>query len=137
MSLNRIVLMGRIASDIEKKTTNSGVSVVTVSLAVDRDYKQGDERQTDFINCVFWRQRADALEKYSGKGRMIAVEGRLEIRKWEDKEGNKRSAAEVQVDNWYFADSKKDGSTPAGQSYPAPSGGGFTEPEDFGGELPF
>lgn len=135
MSLNRIVLMGRIASDIEKKTTNSGVSVVTVPLAVDRDYKQGDERQTDFINCVFWRQRADALEKYSGKGRMIAVEGRLEIRKWEDKEGNKRSAAEVQVDNWYFADSKKDGAAPAGQSYP--SGGGFTEPEDEGGELPF
>lgn len=137
MSLNRIVLMGRIASDIEKKTTNSGVSVVTVPLAVDRDYKQGDERQTDFIKCVFWRQKADALEKYSGKGRMIAVEGRLEIRKWEDKEGNKRSEAEVQVDNWYFADSKKDGSAPAGQSYSSQSGG-FTEVDDpDDGTLPF
>lgn len=137
MSLNRIVLMGRIASDIEKKTTNSGVSVVTVPLAVDRDYKQGDERQTDFISCVFWRQRADALEKYSGKGRMIAVEGRLEIRKWEDKEGNKRSAAEVQVDNWYFADSKRDGAAPAGQSYSSQSGG-FTEVDDpDDGTLPF
>ena len=135
MSLNRIVLMGRIASDIEKKTTNSGVSVVTVPLAVDRDYKQGDERQTDFINCVFWRQRADSLEKYSGKGRMIAVEGRLEIRKWEDKEGNKRSQAEVQVDNWYFADSKKDGAAPAGQSYQTPQ---FTEADDLDeGTLPF
>lgn len=133
MSLNRIVLMGRIASEIEKKTTNSGVSVVTVPLAVDRDYKQGDERQTDFINCVFWRQRADALEKYSGKGRMIAVEGRLEIRKWEDKEGNKRSAAEVQADNWYFADSKKDGAAPAGQTPSA----GFTEVEDDSADLPF
>lgn len=132
MSMNRIVLMGRIASDIEKKTTNSGVSVVTVPLAVDRDYKQGDERQTDFINCVFWRQRADALEKYSGKGRMIAVDGRLEIRKWEDKEGNKRSSAEVQVDNWYFADSKRDGAEPAGQTPSA----GFTEVEDEG-DLPF
>ena len=137
MSLNRIVLMGRIASDIEKKTTNSGVSVVTVPLAVDRDYKQGDERQTDFIKCVFWRKRADALEKYSGKGRMIAVEGRLEIRKWEDKEGNKRSEAEVQVDNWYFADSKRDGAAPAGQTYSAPSVGGFSEPDDDGGDLPF
>lgn len=134
MSMNRITLMGRIASDIEKKTTGSGVSVVTVPLAVDRDYKQGDERQTDFITCVFWRQRADALEKYSGKGRMIAVDGRLEIRKWEDKEGNKRSAAEVQVDNWYFADSKKDGAAPAGQTPSA----GFTEVDDpDDGTLPF
>lgn len=105
--LNKIIIMGRIANEIEKKVTNSGVSVVTVSIAVDRDYKQGDERQTDFVPCVFWRQRADALEKYSGKGRMIVVEGRLEIRKWEDKDGNKRSTAEVQVDNWYFADSKR------------------------------
>lgn len=105
--LNKIVIMGRVANEIEKKVTNSGVSVVTVSIAVDRDYKQGDERQTDFVPCVFWRQRADALEKYSGKGRMIVVEGRLEIRKWEDKDGNKRSTAEVQVDNWYFADSKR------------------------------
>lgn len=105
--LNKIVIMGRVANEIEKKVTNSGVSVVTVSIAVDRDYKQGDERQTDFVPCVFWRQRADALEKYSGKGRMIVVEGRLEIRKREDKDGNKRSTAEVQVDNWYFADSKR------------------------------
>ena len=136
MSLNRIVLMGRIASDIEKKTTNSGVSVVTVPLAVDRDYKQGDERQTDFINCVFWRQRADALEKYSGKGRMIAVEGRLEIRKWEDKEGNKRSAAEVQVDNWYFADSKKDGASQPG-AYQTPKMPDFEEVSPDDGDLPF
>lgn len=136
MSLNRIVLMGRIASDIEKKTTNSGVSVVTVPLAVDRDYKQGDERQTDFIKCVFWRQRADALEKYSGKGRMIAVEGRLEIRKWEDKEGNKRSAAEVQVDNWYFADSKRDGASQSG-AYQTPKMPDFEEVSPDDGDLPF
>ena len=136
MSLNRIVLMGRIASDIEKKTTNSGVSVVTVPIAVDRDYKQGDERQTDFINCVFWRQRADALEKYSGKGRMIAVEGRLEIRKWEDKEGNKRSAAEVQVDNWYFADSKKDGASQS-VAYQTPKMPDFEEVSPNDGDLPF
>jgi len=130
MSLNKIFLMGRIASEIEKKTTNSGFSVVTIPLAVERNYKQGDERQADFINCVFWRQSADALEKYSGKGRMIAVEGRLEIRKWEDKDGNKRNTAEVQVDNWYFADSKKDGQNSAETS------SAFTE-DTTGGELPF
>ena len=131
MSLNKVFLMGRIASEIETKTTNSGISVVTVPIAVDRDYKQGDEKQTDFINCVFWRQRAEALEKYSGKGRMIAVEGRLEIRKWEDKDGNKRNTAEVQVDNWYFADSKRDGASSAEQT-----GTAFTE-DASGGELPF
>lgn len=131
--LNKIIIMGRIANEIEKKVTNSGVSVVTVSIAVDRDYKQGDERQTDFIPCVFWRQRADALEKYSGKGRMIVVEGRLEIRKWEDKEGNKRSTAEIQVDNWYFADSKRDGDG-GQQSKPQT----FEEVESEDGEvLPF
>lgn len=127
MSLNKVFLMGRIASEIEKKTTNSGISVVTIPLAVDRNYKQGDEKQTDFINCVFWRQSADALEKYSGKGRMIAVEGRLEIRKWEDKDGNKRNTAEVQVDNWYFADSKKDGGASSTS----------TDATDQGGDLPF
>lgn len=127
MSLNKVFLMGRVASEIEKKTTNSGISVVTIPLAVDRNYKQGDEKQTDFINCVFWRQSADALEKYSGKGRMIAVEGRLEIRKWEDKDGNKRNTAEVQVDNWYFADSKKDGGASST----------FTDAADQGGDLPF
>ena len=131
MSLNKIFLMGRLAGEIEKKTTNSGFSVATVPLAVDRDYKQGDDRQTDFINCVFWRQRADALEKYSGKGRMICVEGRLEMRKWEDKDGNKRTSAEVQVDNWYFADSKKDNAAPSAEQTSA-----FSD-DTTGGELPF
>lgn len=130
MSLNKIFLMGRLAGEIEKKTTNSGISVITIPIAVDRNYKNGDEKQTDFVPCVFWRQSADALEKYSGKGRMICVEGRLEMRKWEDKDGNKRTSAEVQVDNWYFADSKKDSQTSAEQ----PSA--FTE-EASGGELPF
>lgn len=131
--LNKIIIMGRIANEIEKKVTNSGVSVVTVSIAVDRDYKQGDERQTDFVPCVFWRQRADALEKYSGKGRMIVVEGRLEIRKWEDKDGNKRNTAEVQVDNWYFADSKRndDGQQSKPQTFEELDSG------EGDGELPF
>lgn len=133
--LNKVLIMGRVASEIEKKTTNSGVSVITVPLAVERDYKQGDEKQTDFIPCVFWRQSADALEKYSGKGRMIAVVGRLEIRRWEDKDGNRRSSAEVQVDNWYFADSKRDG---GGQTTAEPTGA-FAELADGAGdgELPF
>lgn len=135
MSLNSIVLMGRITKEIEKKTTQSGISVATVTIAVDRDYKNGDEKQTDFIPCVFWRQGADALEKYSGKGRMIVVKGHLEMRKWEDKDGNKRTSAEVQVDNWYFADSKRDGAAQTEQSGTAQT---FTELADAGGgELPF
>lgn len=131
MSLNKIFLMGRIAGEIEKKTTNSGISVITIPIAVDRNYKNGDEKQTDFVPCVFWRQSADALEKYSGKGRMICVEGRLEMRRWEDKDGNKRTSAEVQVDNWYFADSKKDNAAPSAEQASA-----FSE-DTTGGELPF
>lgn len=136
MSLNRIILMGRIVRDVDKRTTASGISVATATLAVERNYKNGDERVTDFIDCVFWKWNADRLEKYSGKGRNIVVEGRLEMRKWEDKEGNKRTNAEVQVDNWYFADSKKDGTTQSG-SYQPPQMPNFEEVSPDDGDLPF
>ena len=115
--LNDITIMGRLTKPIEKKTTPSGVSVINNTVAVDRDRKNGDEKLTDFIDCVFWRFNADFLEKYADKGRMVVVHGRLESRKWQDKDGNNRISWEVQADNVYLADSKRDGS-----AQPAPSG---------------
>lgn len=116
MSLNHIVLMGRMVKDPEKRTTASGVSVCNFTIAVERDYKNGDERVSDFIECVVWRGAADFVEKYMGKGRMVVVSGSLQSKKWQDKDGNNRTSWEVQATNVYFADSKKDG---AEQSSPA------------------
>lgn len=116
MSLNHIVLMGRMVKDPEKRTTASGVSVCNFTIAVERDYKNGDERVADFVECVAWRGAADFVEKYMGKGRMVVVSGSLQSKKWQDKDGNNRTSWEVQATNVYFADSKKDG---AEQSSPA------------------
>ena len=126
--LNDITIMGRLTKPIEKRTTPSGVSVVNNTVAVDRDRKNGDEKLTDFIDCVFWRFNADFLEKYADKGRMVVVHGRLESRKWQDKDGNNRISWEVQADNVYLADSKRDGS-----AQPAPSG---TAPAETAGDFP-
>ena len=107
--LNHIVLMGRLTRDPELRRTGSGVAVASFTLAVDRDYAaQGAERETDFIDIVAWRGTAEFVEKYFSKGRMIVVGGRLQIRNWQDKEGNKRRSAEVVADNVYFGDSKRD-----------------------------
>ena len=133
MSLNHVVLMGRIVKDPEKRSTASGVSVTNFTIAVDRDYKNGDEKVTDFLDCVAWRGTADFIEKYMGKGRMVVVSGSLQTRKWQDKEGNNRTSWEVQATNVYFADSKKEG---AGQSDQAQTPGY----EDLGkdeSDLPF
>ena len=101
--LNRVILMGRITQDLELKTTQSGISVLSFTVAVDRNYaRQGEERQTDFIDCVAWRQTADFISKYFYKGRMIAVEGTLQKRSYDDRNGNKRWATEVVVDNASF-----------------------------------
>jgi single-strand DNA-binding protein len=142
--LNHIVLMGRITKDIDKKTTQSGVSVLTTTIAVDRDYKSGDEKQVDFVDCTFWRHNADFLEKYAAKGRMIVVSGRLESRKWKDKDGNNRVSWEVQAENVYLADSKRDGSNSHSANSYASNGAinvsadGFRELDDSdGGALPF
>lgn len=105
--LNHIVVMGRLVRDPELRKTQSGVSVVSFTLAVDRDYKNGDERVADFIDCTAWRGTADYVSKYFTKGRMAVVSGSLQSRKWEDNEGNKRTAWEIQAQNVYFADSKK------------------------------
>lgn len=107
--LNKIVIMGRMTKDPELRRTGSGTAVTSFTLAVDRDFKAQDgSRETDFIDCVAWRSTAEFASKYFAKGRMAAVEGRLQMRDWTDKEGNKRRNAEVIVDNLYFGDSKKD-----------------------------
>ena len=105
--LNHIVLMGRLTRDVELRTTQSGVSVASFTLACDRDFGGRDgEKETDFIDCVAWRSTADFAAKYFSKGRMAVVSGRLQIRPWTDKEGNKRYSTEIVVDNMYFGDSK-------------------------------
>ena len=107
--LNHIVLMGRLTRDPELRRTGSGVAVASFTLAVDRDYAaQGAEKETDFVDIVAWRSTAEFVSKYFTKGRMAVVSGRLQIRNWQDKEGNKRRSAEVVADNVYFGDSKRD-----------------------------
>ena len=107
--LNHIVLMGRLTRDPELRRTGSGVAVESFTLAVDRDYAvQGAEKETDFVDIVAWRNTAEFVSKYFTKGRMAVVSGRLQIRNWQDKEGNKRRSAEVVADNVYFGDSKRD-----------------------------
>jgi len=129
--LNHIVLMGRLVADPELRTTPAGVSVATFRIACDRDFKnkQTGERETDFVNIVVWRQTAEFVTRYFTRGRMAVVEGRLQIRQYTDKEGNKRTAAEVVAENVYFGDSRRDGDG-TGSSY-APStsyGGGYSAP---------
>ena len=132
--LNKIFLMGRLTRDPELRRTGSGLAVASFSLAVDRDFKsQSGEKETDFIDIVAWRNTAEFASKYFTKGRMAVVEGRLQIRDWTDKEGNKRRSSEVVADSIYFGDSKKDTGMPA-QSYS--NNGSFSEVEDDG-ELPF
>ena len=105
--LNHITIMGRLTKDPELRKTQSGVSVVSFTVAVDRDFKNGDEKVTDFIDCTAWRGTADFISKYFGKGRMIVVDGSLNSRKWQDNDGNNRVSWEVQAQNVYFADSKR------------------------------
>ncbi|MDE7054381.1 MAG: single-stranded DNA-binding protein [Oscillospiraceae bacterium] len=109
--LNRIIIMGRLARDPELRHTQSGSPVASFTLAVDRDFKdkQTGEKVTDWIDVVAWRQTGEFVSRYFTKGRMAVVEGRLQIRDWTDREGNKRRSAEVVADNVYFGDSKKDG----------------------------
>ena len=122
--LNRIVLMGRLTRDPELRKTQSDTPVCSFSLAVDRDYKKdGEKKETDFIDIVAWRATAEFVSKFFTKGRMAVVEGRLQIRDWTDKEGNKRRSAEVVADNVYFGDSKRDAAGDNSGYSPAPSYG--------------
>lgn len=112
--MNSVILMGRTTSDIELKTTQNGVSVASFSLAVDRKYTtKGQERQTDFINCVAWRSSAEFISKWFRKGDMIAVEGELQMKKYTDKNGVERTTYEVVIENAYFCGGKKQDSKPA------------------------
>ena len=106
--LNKIILMGRLCANPELRRTNSGTAVTSFSLACDRDFKsQSGDKETDFIEVVAWKNTAEFVSKYFSKGRMAVVDGRLQIRDWTDKAGNKRTTAEVVADNVYFADSKR------------------------------
>ena len=130
--LNHIVLMGRLTRDPELRRTGSGIAVASFRLAVDRDFgpKDGAERETDFIDIVAWRSTAEFVSRFFTKGRMAVVSGRLQMRNWTDKEGNKRTTAEVVADNVYFGDSKRDGAPGAQDSYAAPGGfkqGGYAQ----------
>lgn len=109
--LNKIFLMGRLTRDPELRHTQSGTAVASFSIAVDRDFKdkQTGEKATDFIDVVAWRQTAEFVSRFFTKGRLAVVEGRLQMRDWTDKDGNKRRSAEVIADSVYFADSRKDG----------------------------
>ena len=149
--LNHITIMGRLTRDPELRRTGSGIAVASFTLAVDRDFGKNEngEKETDFIDCVAWRQTGEFVSKYFAKGSMIVVSGRLQIRSWNDKDGNKRRTAEVVADNVYFGESKRGnegnsnyggnsygGNNYGGNSYggynnapaPAPSYGGYNAP---------
>lgn len=106
--LNNIIIMGRLVKAPELKSTKSGISVLSFSVANERDFAKGEEKKTDFIDCVAWRSTAEFISKYFKKGSMIVVQGRLQSRKWEDRDGNKRTSWEIQVNNAYFGESKKE-----------------------------
>lgn len=132
--LNHIVLMGRLTRDPELRHTGSGVAVASFTLAVDHDYQSKDsgERGVDFIDIVAWRNTAEFVSKYFAKGRMAVVSGRLQIRNWTDKEGNKRRSAEVVADNIYFGDSRRDSSSggfseTTGSSFQSPSQSSYSD----------
>ena len=165
--LNHITIMGRLTRDPELRRTGSGIAVASFTVAVDRDFspKDGGERETDFIDCVAWRQTGEFVSKYFAKGSMAVVSGRLQIRGWTDKDGNKRRSAEVVADNVYFGESKRSAEsnsasyggnpTHGGNSYGSYNqnsgsnfGGGYTAPasapasdfamlEDDDAQLPF
>ena len=134
--LNHIVIMGRLTRDPELRRTGSGIAVASFTVAVDRDFggRDGGEKETDFIDCVAWRQTGEFVSKYFTKGRMAVVSGRLQIRSWTDKDGNKRRTAEVVADNVYFGDSKREGEATgsygayAAPAPAAPSFGGYSAP---------
>ena len=132
--LNHIVLMGHLTRDPELRHTGSGVAVASFTLAVDRDFQSKDtqEKAVDFIDIVAWRNTAEFVSKYFTKGRMAAVSGRLQIRNWTDKDGNKRRSAEVVADNVYFGDSKRDGTQNTSAQEPE-----YTDLDMPDGNLPF
>ena len=157
--LNHIVVMGRLTRDPELRYTQSQTPVASFRVAVDRDFqpKDGGERQTDFIDCVAWRSSAEFVSKYFQKGSMIIVSGRLQIREYTDKDGNRRNAAEIVAENIHFGETRRSRDENAGSYAPRSNGGysapapgnpqgynaaprgasAFAELDDGDGELPF
>lgn len=142
--LNKIFVQGRLVADPELRHTQSGIAVASFRLAVERDFKDQDtgERKADFINVVAWRQTGEFVSQYFSKGRMAIAEGRLQIRDYTDRDGNKRTAAEVVAEHVYFSDSKQSTASEGGNApesgYSAPTATDqFTELTDDDGELPF
>lgn len=148
--LNKAVVMGRLTRDPELRHTQSGIAVTSFSLAIERDFRsQGEEKQTDFIDIVCWRQTAEFTAKWFRKGQLVAIAGRIQSRKWQDKEGNNRVSVEIVADEAHFAERRSEG--PSEQNYDipphpasngatpplAPAGSTFMELEDDDGELPF
>lgn len=127
--LNHCFIMGRLTRDPELRRIGSGIAVTSFTVAVDRDFteKDSNERETDFIDCVAWRQTGEFVAKYFKKGSMIVVSGRLQVRSWTDKENNKRRSAEIVADTVYFGEAKRSDN---GAAQPAPQGnpGGFNAP---------
>ena len=123
--LNHITIMGRLTRDPELRRTGSGIAVASFTVAVDRDFGKNEngEKETDFIDCVAWRQTGEFVSKYFTRGSLIVVSGRLQIRSWTDKDGNKRRTAEVVADNVYFGGSKRD-SDNGGNAYGGNTYGG-------------
>ena len=135
--LNKVVLQGRLTTNIELRRTQGGIPVASFTLAVDRDFKNANgEKETDFVSCVAWRSTAEFIDKYLSKGRAVVVEGSLQSRKWTDKEGNKRISWEVQADRLYFADSRREDSSNTADESKATPGPAMHEEEDDG-EIPF
>lgn len=134
--LNTIAIMGRLTADPILRRTQSGVAVATFTLACERDFAaQGETRETGFIDIVAWRYTAEFVEKYFSKGQMAIVTGRLQIRNWQDKEGNKRRSAEILADHVYFGEAKRDKTTQGEPQYDPQ--GGFSEIEDTDTTLPW
>ncbi len=135
--MNLVVLKGRATSDIELKYTTNNTPVASFTLAVDRNYTpQGQERQTDFIPCVAWRNTAEFISKWFSKGSLMLVKGELQVRKYEDSNGNKRQAYEIIIDTAEFCESKKDNNLPTANTKP-PVSADFEEVNDDFGDLPF
>lgn len=128
---NLVVLTGRLTADPELKTTNTGISVTSFSIAVNRRYRAGEETQTDFINIVAWRQTAEFITKYFKKGNMIGIEGSIQTRKYVDKNGNNRTVFEVVASNAQFVESKKDSTPSAGNVAEEPASFSNAESSDF------
>ena len=137
---NTVILSGRLTANPELKATPNGVSVCSFTIAVDKRYKQGEEKQADFINIVAWRNVAEVVSKYFSKGSMIGIEGSIQTRKYTDKDGNNRTAFEILANNVHFMESKRDGAASQASATPtAFSNAGFNDFEEISADddLPF